>query len=168
MLRQILSSSRFLVLIAVIGAFIGATVTLVFGGIASVNLAIGIFANGDYTESGAKLVSVAFIEMIDIFLLGTTLYIMALGLYELFIDPHLPVPSWLHTGSMEQLKEKLMAVIAVLLGVSFLGEATEWNGDSNIFSFGAAIALVIFSLGFLMFAPAFIERHRQDEKKDDH
>ena len=81
--------------------------------------------------------------MIDFFLLGTVLYIIAMGLYELFIDDKLPMPKWLHIESLDNLKEKLVTVIIVMLAASFLGEVVEWTGGNDIFYLGAAIALLI-------------------------
>jgi hypothetical protein len=86
------------------------------------------------------------IELIDIFLLGTILYIVALGLYELFIDATLPVPSWLQIATLDDLKDKLVGVVVVLLAVTFLGRAVVWNGSGQILPLGAAIALVIAAL----------------------
>ena len=68
---------------------------------------------------------VGFIEVADIFLLAVVLYIMALGLYELFIDPNLPVPEWLMIRSLEDLKEKLVGVVVVVLAIFFLGRLIE-------------------------------------------
>src|SRR2546430_666113 len=85
--------------------------------------------------------------MIDLFLLGTVLYIVALGLYELFIDDRLPMPAWLLIQDLDDLKNKLIGVVIVLLGVTFLGKVVTWDGDRNILFFGGASALVIIALG---------------------
>ena len=62
----------------------------------------------------AKHLAVVFIELTDAFLLGTVLYIIALGLYQLFIDSSLPLPGWLRVNTIDQLKSKLVGVIVVL------------------------------------------------------
>ena len=64
---------------------------------------------------------VGFIEVADIFLLAVVLYIMSVGLYELFIDNNLPLPEWLVINNLEDLKEKLVGVVIVVLAVFFLG-----------------------------------------------
>lgn len=143
MVRQLLASSRFFILIAIVGAFIASIVTLVYGGISVVVQTIKIFAAGNFGSDAAKLISVAFIELIDVFLIGTILYIIALGLYVLFVDKNLPVPHWLEILTLDDLKDKLVGTIVILLVVTFLGEVVEWDGNSDILSLGIAIGLVL-------------------------
>ena len=88
------------------------------------------------------------IEVTDIILLGTVLYIVALGLYQLFIDQTLVLPRWLKVDDLADLKRDLIGVVVVLLGVSFLGEVVNWEGQDDILPLGAGIALVIAALGF--------------------
>ncbi len=95
---------------------------------------------------GAKTLSVEFVELTDLFLVGTVLYIVALGLYELFVDPEIPVPDWLHVDNLDDLKSKLVGVIIVLLGVNFLVAVVDWDGSRDIVAFGGAIAVVIIML----------------------
>lgn len=159
MLGRILASTRYLILIAVIGSFIGAVTLLVFGGVVTLTTAWEVMQTADFTPHGIQSVSIDFIEIIDLFLLGTVLYIVAIGLYELFIDPDVPLPGWLHTRSLDVLKEKLLGVIVVLLGVSFLGEVTEWQNAEQILYLGLAIAAVVIAFAALLFTPTF--RHRE-------
>jgi uncharacterized membrane protein YqhA len=106
----------------------------------------------------AKHMAVDFIELIDVFLLGTVLYIIALGLYELFVDPALPMPGWLKIRDLDELKER---VIIVLLGVTFLGSAVTWQGQDGFLGFGVAIAAVIGVLGLVLWITG--HRHRQHD-----
>ena len=77
------------------------------------------------------------------------LYIVALGLYDLFIDDKLPMPSWLVIRDIDDLKEKLIGVVIVLLAVTFLSNVVTWNGNPNIVALGAAIGLVLLGLGYV-------------------
>ncbi len=149
MLRQILASSRFLVIIAVIGSFLGATTLLIYGGLRSVQLIIKAI-EGDVSSKGAKILALGFIEVVDLFLLGTVFYIIALGLYELFIDDQIPVPAWIQIKSLDALKSKLTAVTIVVMGVLFLGQVVTWDGKLDLLPLGAAIALVIASLTYFL------------------
>jgi uncharacterized membrane protein YqhA len=118
-------------LIAVLSAFIAATVLLVLAGIESVQLAIHTFSV-KLDPKAIKLLAVSFIEVIDILLLGTVFYITALGLYELFIDEKLPTPAWLHITHLDDLKSKLIGVVVVILVVTFLGQVVNWDGQRNL------------------------------------
>ncbi len=150
MLRRILASSRYLVVIAVIGSFLAALVVLVYGGLTVLSIGLDAFSHGAFNVNGAKHLSVEFIEVIDLLLLGTVLYIIALGLYELFIDETLPTPSWLVITSLDDLKVKLTGIIIVLLAVTFLAEVVNWDGSSNILYLGVAVGLVLFALGYIL------------------
>lgn len=151
MIRRIIASSRYLIIIAVLGAFLAAAATLIYGGITVLYVIGDAFVHHDFTPVGVKHFAVDAIGLIDLFLVGTVLYIVALGLYDLFIDDHLPMPQWLHIRTLDELKEKLIGVIVVLLAVTFLGEVVEWKGgDTSILSLGIAIALVIAALSLLL------------------
>ena len=154
--RGFFAASRFVVLLAVVGAFLGAVILL---GIATITL-IGIawyeitqimdHGIGHLTGEHLDRLGVALIEIIDIILLGTVLYIVSLGLYQLFIDHELPLPPWLKVSDLTDLKRDLIGVVVVLLGVSFLGEVVNWEGEDSVLPLGAAVALVIAALGFIL------------------
>ncbi len=150
MLRRILAGSRYLVVIAVIGSFLASVVVLLYGGLTVLSIAFDAFTRGVFNVDGAKHLAVECIEVIDLFLLGTVLYIVALGLYELFIDESLPTPPWLVITTLDDLKAKLIGVIVVLLAVTFLAEVVNWNGSPNILALGAAVGLILFALGYIL------------------
>jgi uncharacterized membrane protein YqhA len=150
MFRQILAGSRYLIIIAVIGSFLASISVLVYGGLTVVSIMIEAFTHGTFTPAGAKHLAVECIELIDLFLLGTVLYIVALGLYDLFVDESLPMPKWLVISNLDDLKEKLIGVIIVLLAVTFLGFVVTWDGNVTIVALGIAVGLVVFSLVYLL------------------
>jgi uncharacterized membrane protein YqhA len=150
LLRTLLSSSRFFIIFAIIGSFLASAAALVYGFIATVQLVLHSFGSGDYTEHGTKVLSVGLVGMIDMFLLGTVLYIITAGLYQLFIDPSLPLPAWLKISTLDDLKERLLGVVVVLLAVSFLGDLVEWDGSWNILAEGLAVGTVVGVLALTM------------------
>jgi uncharacterized membrane protein YqhA len=150
MAQRFLSSSRYLILLAVIGAFIAATTLLIYGVVEAFQLVSETISSGKVSSKGAKTLALAFIELVDLLLLGTVFYIIALGLYELFIDDRVPVPLWLQIHDLDDLKSKLIGVIIVVLGVLFLGQVVTWNGERDLLGFGAAIALVIGALTYFL------------------
>lgn len=169
MLRSFFAASRFVIVLAVIGAFIGSAILLGVATITLVNIAwneiADIRANGMAHLTGNALdrLGVELIEIIDIILLGTVLYIVALGLYQLFIDHNLPLPPWLKVGDLTDLKRDLIGVVVVLLGVSFLGEVVNWEGESSVLPLGVAVSLVIAALGFILFITPKHQAHIADE-----
>ena len=156
---RLLASSRYIILIASLGTFLSGTVLLIFGVLSVIDISIEAFRAFNLTSHGVEELAVDFIRLTDVFLLGTVLYIVALGLYELFVDPTLPLPKWLVIRDLEHLKEKLLGVIIVLLGVTFLGEVVSWDGQTDIFRLGVAIALVVAALSYVL---TTISRHGHD------
>lgn len=164
LLRTLFASSRYVVGFAVIGTFLGSVVLLIMG-------ALSVFRTAwqeikDLHEEGWRIVSssepgnlsghhidhlgVELIQITDIILLGTVLYIVSLGLYQLFIDRSLPLPPWLQVDDLADLKRDLISVVVVLLGVTFLGEVVDWDGEASILQLGAAVALVIAALSVIL------------------
>jgi uncharacterized membrane protein YqhA len=162
MVKDVLASSRFFIAIAVLGAFISSVVLLMAGVVAVIEVSWEVIRHPATDVSDAKNLAVDFIQLIDVFLLGTVLYIIALGLYELFVDQDLPMPGWLRIRDFDDLKDKLIGVIIVLLGVSFLGSAVTWLSGKDILYYGAAIGIVIVALSvvLLVFARSHAEDHR--------
>ena len=164
MIRRILAGSRYLVIIAVLGAFLAAAALIIYGGLTTINILIEIFAHPTFTVAGAKHLAVESIEVIDLFLLATVLYIVSLGLYELFIDERLPVLPWLVITNLDDLKAKLTGVITVSLAVTFLAYVVEWDGNTNILALGVSVGVVLFALSFLL--PQITRGHRTEKPNE--
>jgi len=162
-LRNVFGASRFIIGLAVIGAFVGSAILLLIATVTLVSIAWNEIVTFDLDNLDRRHIdrlAVELIEITDIILLGTVLYIVALGLYQLFIDRNLPLPHWLKVNDLTDLKRDLIGVVVVLLGVSFLGEVVNWEGASDILPLGAAIALVIAALGFILWLTP--KSHEQD------
>lgn len=165
MVRRILASSRYFIILAVLGAFLASVVVLVFGALLTVDIALDALLESRVNEEAAKHISLRSIEVIDLFLLGTVLYIISLGLYSLFIDPNLTMPGWLHIATLDDLKERLLGVVSVLLGVTFLGNVLEWENSRDILYLGAAIAFVVLALSVFTVTSTYVHR-MNDERRE--
>jgi uncharacterized membrane protein YqhA len=153
-MRTVFSNAKFIVLIAVVGLLISSLAVFVFGGIVTVTTIVEAFASGEFNADGARVFSVELIELIDLFLLGTVLFITSVGLYELFVDPSIGplLPLWLSVRSLDQLKFNLVAVLIVMLLIIFLGSAAAIHSFDEgqgvqILALGGGIALVIAAAG---------------------
>ncbi|WP_282064329.1 YqhA family protein [Aliiroseovarius marinus] len=149
-MSTLLGASRFMVILAVIGALLAATTLIVYGLLETVQLILNTIQGGEVTRKIAKSLALEFIEIIDLFLLGTVFYIVAIGLYELFISTNVKLPSWLTINNLDDLKNKLIAVVIVVLGVLFLGQVVSWDGERDLLGYGAAVALVIGALSYFL------------------
>ena len=106
------------VVVVVIGAlalFLTALITFVWGFAkvwSFVDLLLEDGANG-------SLATVRLLEVIDTYLVGTVVLILAIGLVELFVTP-LRLPEWLVIRDLGDLKGKLIDVIQLVAAIKFL------------------------------------------------
>ena len=108
-----------------------------------------LLRSGDFSAKAAKTMSLAVIEVIDLFLVGTVAYITAIGLYKLFIknaETRLPMSSKINT--LKDLEDKIIGVIVAALAVAFLGRATGVDEPEALLNYGAGVAVVIAALAF--------------------
>lgn len=145
-LRRFTAWTRYVIMIPVAGLFLGAVTLVVMAGV-EVYKTIMLALSGELEKKVAVL---DFIELADVFLLATVLYIMALGLFELFIDDRLPLPHWLEIHTLDDLKEKLVGVVVVVLAVSFLGKVIEADSARALLELGIGIAAVIAALSYFL------------------
>jgi len=150
MLKPLLNSSRYLVLLAVVGALASATALFFYGIADTVAVILKTLVTGDVSSKTSKAIMLYFIEIFDLFLLGTVMLVMALSLYELFIDPEVKVASRLHIHTFDDLKTNLVSVVIAVMAVTFLGQIISWNGETQLLGIGVAAALVIAALNFYL------------------
>ncbi|GAB4440805.1 MAG: YqhA family protein [Chloroflexi bacterium OHK40] len=149
-MSPLLSVSRYLALIPVVCLFLAATALILFGAASTVQLLFGLMASVRLDSTATKDLLVKAIELADLFLLGTVLYVIAVGFYELFIDDTLKLPAWLVIHDLDDLKDKLIGVVIVVLGVVFLGQVITWDGQRDLLRFGGAVAAVIAALAYFL------------------
>lgn len=111
-----------------------------------------------------KTLVVDCIELADLTFVAVALYIIAIGLFELFIAP-VRMPDWLTITSLDDLKSKLVNIVVVALAVSFLGQVVTWDGVTNLLSLGVAIGAVILTLS-IFGALRLGKDHDKDHDKD--
>ena len=92
-----------------------------------------------------------FLLDIDLFLIGTTLLISAVGLYDLFIRelharPAVSLPAWLDMHDLNDLKARVIAMIVLVLSVSFAELAVDSTDGRQVLELGTGVALVIVAL----------------------
>jgi len=111
------ASSRFFVLVATVSLFLAFMAVLV-STIITTALTIGHAIGG---EMGQNEMIGKLIKQADYALLAMVLYVLALGLYSLFVDDRVPMPAWLRIHDLGNLKELLAGVVVVAIAVIFLG-----------------------------------------------
>lgn len=145
-----LSTSRYLIFLAVIAILVAATSLLIYGVWETVGIVRSIVDPSMTGPKGSKGLVLAFIEVTDLFLLATVLYVIAIGLFELFVDDRLELPNWLEIRNLDDLKQKLIGVMIVVMGVVFLGQVVTWDGQRDLLGYGVGIAVVIAALTYFL------------------
>jgi uncharacterized membrane protein YqhA len=87
----------------------------------------------------------------DLLLIGATLLISAIGFYELFIreipaDSPARMPRWLEMHDLNDLKARIVAMIIMVLAVSFVELAVDAEGGLEVLEAGGGVAVVILAL----------------------
>ena len=94
---------------------------------------------GDYSAKAAKIMALAVIEIIDLFLVATVAYITAAGLYKLFIsNTQIELPTRLKINSLKDLEDKIIGVVVAALAVAFLGQAAGSDEPAALLNYGGA------------------------------
>ncbi|MFT4296595.1 MAG: YqhA family protein [Micropruina sp.] len=144
--REGFSLTRFVVLVPALGMLLGAVTLTVVGAIEVYQTIASAF--DAHAETQAFVI--AFVEIADVFLLAVVLFIIAIGLYELFIGDLPGLPEWLVFHSLDDLKSQLIGVVVVVLGVFFLGRALHGESPINLLYLGGGIAAVTGALSLFL------------------
>lgn len=147
MLRKILVASRFLLVLPVIGSL------LLMLGIVGMGLGVvltqgwSLLRQGDFSAKGAKQLTLTVIETIDMFLVGAISYIVAVGIYKLFINQEDGnLLKRVRIEKLADLESKIVGVVVVAMAVGFLGRAFEVEDPLAVLQTGVGIAVVIGAL----------------------
>ena len=143
--------TRFGILLSIVGVAISAFVLLVYCLVVLVRSIYHGFFETSFDMDGARHFAVELIELTDFFLLGMVLYVVSIGMYQLFVDPDLPVVGWMRVSNLNDLKTQILNVIVVLLVVTFLASAITWSGGRDVIYFGAAVSTVILAVSVYTF-----------------
>lgn len=93
-----------------------------------------------------------FVVLIDLSLVGVTLLIAAVGLFELFLVSDGPrqgrrlLPEWLVIRDLNDLKARVISMIVLVSAVSFIDLVVDFRAGRDVLYLGAGVALVIVAL----------------------
>jgi uncharacterized membrane protein YqhA len=147
---NLVGATRYLVMVPILGLAIAAAAMFFFGGFGLIVFVIESLVEGA-SEHGATVLPIfGLLEYVHQFLIGTVLYITAMGLFQLFIQD-VPLPGWMKTESAEDLETNLVGVTVVVLAIEFLG-AVFSGRQENLLTYGAGIALPIAALALFLAA----------------
>ena len=107
-MSRFFTSTRYLIIIPIIGLGLAAAVFFIFGGIGLIRLLVesalevlGLSTIETHVEELPVVIEV--VEFVHTFLIGTVLYITSIGFYQLFIS-EIDFPGWLKIQNTEEHK----------------------------------------------------------------
>ena len=156
-MHRLMGMSRYMAIVPCIALLVAAIALMLATLVSTVTVTIEAF------EGTVELsdMMVEYVEFADFFLLAIVLYIMSVGLYSLFIDDTIEMPEWLEIHNLEDLKEKLIGVVVVVMGVFFLGKLIHGTAAQDLFYMGIGVAAVVLALAY--FARFVIIGHHGEE-----
>jgi uncharacterized membrane protein YqhA len=152
--ERILAVSRLLVLIPVIFLVLDAAASFVYGADILVRTLTEVI--GEPAHVGARLGR--FLVVMDTFLVGVTLMILAFGFYELFVPTReregqkFWLPAWLEMHDLEDLKARVVSMLILVAAITFVDRLVESQNQQEILFLGVGVSIIIVALtAFLWF-----------------
>lgn len=136
-MKYILERSRYLTLIGVFSLLVASIAAFAWGTIKTVSTTLLVIQ----TLGADSSIIIELIEIIDIFLISTTILIFAASLYELFIDK-LDLPEWMLAHNLYELKGKLSSMIVLVMAVKFLQKFVDAKDPAELLQRGIAVGIV--------------------------
>lgn len=145
-LERALLGSRMLALIPVIVLVVASAAAFVYDTALFIHTVIEV-SRHPFPEDGR---AGALLAVIDLFLIGATTLIAALGFYELYIgvSPRMRarLPTWLIMHSLDDLKARVTSMLILVAAAAFVDAVVNFNGGHDILYYGIAVAVVIAAL----------------------
>jgi uncharacterized membrane protein YqhA len=145
-MNRVFGLTRFLVVLGVLSSLILSAVIFIAGLIEALEIVLELVTSMGH-EAALKDAAVSAIQLTDHILIAAALYIIAAGLYELFIARAHNLPSWLIIQTFEDLKYRLLGVSVAVMVVSFVAEVATWEGERNLMIIGLPVAAVVIAIG---------------------
>lgn len=146
--EHLLTRSRFLVLIPVVVLVVAALGAFVYGAAVFVDGARRVV---DHPFPVGQKIGVFLVD-VDLFLIGATLLIAAIGFYELFISRveggggTRELPSWLEMRDLNDLKVRIIGMLVLVAAVTFVQAVIDFRDARSVLESGAGIAVFIVAL----------------------
>lgn len=140
-MKFLLERSRYLALIGIISLLAASFAAFAWGTIKTVTTSLLMIQ----TLGKDAAITIELIELIDIFLIATTILIFSVSLYELFIGK-LDLPEWMLAHDLYELKAKLSSMIVLVMAVKYLQKLIEIKDGTELLQRGIAVAVVSVAL----------------------
>lgn len=160
-MRRILGLTRYAVIVPSIASILGALLLMAQGSVSIILLIIDAVLNDAYLKDTI----VDLLTAVDAILLGTVLLVIGYGLYELFVDTRLEVPTWLQVADLDDLKSKLIGVVVAIIAVVFVGVFVDTNRAADVVAYGVGAGALVAGLALFALATRKEDKSKSPAKK---
>lgn len=143
--------TRYIVIFAVMTLYVLSLALFVYATIKTTLILPNLLSQ--FSEGSTKTLMLFAVETADLFLVAVVLFVIAAGLFELFIsrkvrDPNNSAVKWLEVETLDDLKQNLIGVVVVAMAVLFMGIVIRDDPNHNLLEIGVGIGAVIAALGW--------------------
>ena len=103
--------------LAVLSTLLAAALVMVYGTVQVVVFVVDLVRHGSIGSQWGSELRLTVVEVVDLLLIGTVLFVIAVGLYQLFGTSILPLPRWLVVHDVGDLERKLIGLVVTVLSV---------------------------------------------------
>lgn len=147
-MSRLVGLTRYSVIVPALASMVGALLLMAQGSFYVVIAVIDTLRN----QTPLKDTIVDVLTAVDAILLGTVLLVIGYGLYELFVDSNIVVPTWLKIRDLDDLKSKLIGVVVAIIAVVFVGVLVDATRASEVLSYGVGAGALVVGLGIFAWA----------------
>lgn len=160
-LAELIGRTRFVVLLAVVSVLLVSMALFIVGAgmaVQGVWHALKALVTGELTSS---TITVDLLEVVSVLLKAVVFYLIGVGFYSLFIAP-LNVAAALGITSFNDLEIKVISVIIVIMGITFLEHFIRWDQAVETLLYAVSLAVVVTALVF------FQRQNHQEALEQEH
>lgn len=158
-LAHAIGRTRFVVLLAVVAVLAVSLSLFVLGTLLAGKSIWSAWAGVFQGQLDERHLTVQSLDIVSVMLKAVVFYLIGVGLYSLFIAP-LNVTVALGVETFYDLESKVVSVVIVILGITFLEHFVLWQSPVETLQHGAAMALVV---GALVFFQSHTHRAREHQ-----
>ena len=143
---------RYIFVLPIIATFVAAVALLLIGFVETFRVLVEVISHSD--GHALETMRLHFVEVIDVFLLATILYVISGGFWQLFLGRSSRFAPWMKVDSVHDLEVMLLGVIVTLLGVTGLAAVMSWDGQTDLLPLGVTIGLIIAAVAYFLRRPS--------------
>ncbi|HEX2524796.1 MAG TPA: YqhA family protein [Geminicoccus sp.] len=168
-LGRAVGKTRYVVLVAVAAVLLISLTLFLLGAAEGIQITVEAWhAAFSRHEFASTDLTVKFLAVISTMLKAVVMYLVGVGLYSLFIEP-LNLTAALGVESLVDLETKVVSIVVVILGVTFLQHFIHWKEPMETLQFGGALALAVAALVLFQWnsrqGKQFTKEHSPNEQK---